>query len=485
MKRSLQLLALVVTGLASARSAQAQGAGETQVTVDPTARPLALDEVLKAMVERHPLLRAAAQEQAIAAADVLSAEGGFDPGIRARGGWIPEGPYPNTRLDVFVEQPTSLWGTRFFGGWRYGRGSFAVYDGKLETATLGEARAGAAVPLWRDGPIDRRRAGIRKADLGQSVAKAGVEQQQLDAVRAASHRYWDWVGAGRKLQVTRDILAIAVARDAGLAVRVQRGDLPAFERSENERVIHQRRAAVVAAERSFQQSQIELSLFYRGPDGGPMTAAEDRVPAAFPEPAGTRSDLGSAERAALSQRPELRRLDAVRDQARLDRDLANNQRKLGIELSGAVAKDFGRFDADPKRLKTELELGVLVDIPLLTRVQDGRVAAAEASMVRVTEQTRYQKDRIVADVRDATSAVEMARERLAAVRREVTVSRSLVDAERQRFDLGEGTLLLVNLREAALAEAQGREIDVLSDYHKALASQKAATGSPVRPPGGT
>lgn len=444
------------------------------------AQPLGLEDVLAAVVDRHPLLKAAAQEEAIAAADVLSADGGFDPSLRARAVAVPYGPYPNERIDVMVEQPTALWGSRFFGGWRYGRGSFAVYDGKLETGTGGEGRIGAAVPLWRDGPIDRRRAATQKAELGTGAAKASVEQQRLDAVRAASHRYWDWVAAGRRLQVSRDMLAIAVARDAGLAVRVERGDIPAFERAENERVIHQRRAAVAQAERSFQNAQIELALFYRGADGTPLTVPEGRVPARFPEPGGAPGDGAAAERLALAQRPELRRYEAARAQAQVDRDLANNQRKLGVELSGALTKDFGRFGEDDKRLKPEVEVAVLVDVPILTRVQDGRVRAAEAAMVRASEQTRYAKDRIVADVRDASSALSMARERLAAVRREVAASQGLVEAEKQRFDLGEGTLLLVNLREAALAEAYGREIDVLADYHKALANQRAATGVPVR-----
>ncbi len=475
---------LVVAALLGAVSAPATAQAQSQ-TVDASARPLTLGDVVAAVVDRHPLLRAAAQEEALAAADVLSAEGGFDPALRARAAVIPYGPYPNERIDVYAEQPTALWGTRVFGGWRYGRGSFAVYDGKLETGTGGEARLGAAIPLWRDGPIDRRRAGIQKAELGTQVAKASVEQQRLDAVRAASHRYWDWVANGRKLQIARDMLAIAVARDAGLAVRVQRGDIPAFERAENERVIHQRQAAVVAAERAFQSAQIELALFYRGGDGQPLTVPEERVPAAFPEPTGGAYDRATAERVALAQRPELKRFDAAREQARVDREYANNQRKLGIDLSGALTKDFGQFGEDSKRLKPEVEVAVLVDVPLLTRVQDGRVRAAEATMARVSEQARFAKDRVVADVRDSTSAVEMARERLAAVRKEIAASQTLVEAERQRFDLGEGTLLLVNLREAALAEARGREVDVLGDYHKALASQRAATGMPVRAPGGS
>ena len=478
--RTWLALAIVIGAAVAPTVAAAQGADERPPASVAMSRPLALDDVLSALLERHPLLKAAAQEEAVAAADVLSADGGFDPALRARAVSIPYGPYPNERIDVMAEQPTALWGTRLFGGWRYGRGSFAVYDGKLETGTGGEGRVGAAIPLWRDGPIDRRRAASQKAEFGTAAAKASVEQQRLDAVRAASHRYWDWVAAGRRLQVARDMLAIAVARDAGLAVRVDRGDIPAFERAENERVIHQRRASVVAAERSFQNAQIELSLFYRGEDGSPVTAAEARLPVTFPEPQGGPSDGGAAERLALAQRPELRRFEASRAQAQVDRDLANNQRKLGIELSGALTKDFGRFGEDDKRLKPEVEVAVLVDVPLLTRVQDGRVQAAEAAMVRAGEQARFAKDRIVADVRDATSGVAMARERLAAVRREIVASEALVEAEKQRFELGEGTLLLVNLREAALAEARGREIDALADYHKAAANQRAATGTPAR-----
>lgn len=479
--RRLRSLALALAATAIVAPSYASSAIDLSAPVAERAEPpLTLADVLRAVSERHPLLRAAAQDQAVAAADVLSAEGAFDPSLRARGAVIPYGPYPNERVDVIAEQPTTLWGSRVFGGWRYGRGSFAVYDGKYETGTLGEARLGAAVPLWRDGPIDRRRAGIQKAEIGTDAARASVEQVRLEAMRAASHRYWDWVATGQKAQIARAMLEIAVARDAGLAVRVERGDIPAFERAENERAIHQRRAALAQAMRAFQSAQIDLSLFYRGPDGSAELVPEGRVPSAFPEPSAGPWNLGEGERVALARRPELKRLEVARDQARIDRDLANNQRKLGIDLSAAVTKDFGAFEADPKRLKPELEVAVLVDIPLMTRVQDGRLKAAEAQMSRVTEQTRFQKDRVVADVRDASSAVDMARERLAAVRAEVAVSRNLVAAERQRFELGDGTLLFVNLRETALAEAQGKEIDALAEHYKALASRKAATGEDAR-----
>jgi outer membrane protein TolC len=444
------------------------------------ANALTLDDVVRSVVERHPLLAAAEQERAIASADVLSAEGGFDPALRARVTSIPLGPYPSDRVDTVAELPTSIWGTRLFAGYRVSRGDFAVYDSKLVTGDFGEARVGAQVPLWRDGPIDRRRAALQKAELGTDVARLSVEQQRLEAVRLGSHRYWDWVAAGRRVAVARDMLGIAVARDAGLAVRVERGDIPAFERAENERVIHQRTAQVASTERALQNATIELSLFLRSADGAPMQPEPTRLPSAFP-PAEIRvpADTSAAERQALVRRPELRRIELVTQQTRVDRDLANNQRKLGLDFFVSGAKDFGPA-YDQKLLKPELEVALLLDVPLLTRVQDGRVQAAQATLSRLDLQARFARDRLIADVRDASSAVAMAEERIASVRREITASRQLVEMERQRFELGEGTLLLVNIREQGLAEAQQREIDALADYFKAIASQRAAVAAPPR-----
>lgn len=471
-RRDVFLVLLLAVASLCAPAARAQGLRAEG--------PLSLAEVQRAVLEQHPLLAAAEQERAIAGADVLSAQGGFDPTLRARVTSIPVGPYPSDRLETLAELPTGLGGTRFFGGYRVSRGDFAIYDGKLVTGDHGEARVGAQVPLWRDGPIDRRRAALQRAELGTGVAQLNVEQQRLEVMRAAAHRYWDWVAAGRRLTIAREMLAIAVARDVGLGSRVARGDLPALERVENERVTHQRSAAVAVAERALQGATIELSLYLRGADGTPRLPDPARLPVSFP-PSGTRMmlDEGVAERQAVLHRPELKRFELLAQQTRVDRTLAENQRKLGLDFYIAGAKDFGPIH-DRKLLKPELELALVLDIPIFTRTQDGRFQAAEANLGRLEQQTRFARDRLTADVRDATSAIRMSEERILATGREVATSRQLVEMERQRFELGEGTLLLVNLREQSLAEARQREVDALADYFKALASQRAAIGaSPV------
>lgn len=55
----------------------------------------------------------------------------------------------------------------------------------------------------------------------------------------------------------------------------------------------------------------------------------------------------------------------------------------------------------------------------------------------------------MAEVRDAFSALSAAYQRARLLREEIDVTRQLETAERVRFELGEGTLFLVNLREQA------------------------------------
>lgn len=443
-------------------------------TTTTATNELGLEELVRSVEQRFPALLAAEQDKRAAEADRTSAAGGFDPSFKTSAGVIPIGGYPSQRLDTSIDQPLPFWGSSVFAGYRIGRGEFPVYDGKLVTNELGELRAGARINLWRDGPIDRRRANIERASLGVDIAERGFDQQRIDVVRVASFRYWDWVAAGKRLAIARAWLDLALVRDAGLARRVEAGDVPAFERQENERAILQRKAQAVAAQRSLEQAAIELSLFLRTESGAPILPDPSRLPAKIPEPTPlSPARIAADERAALERRPEIPRLAAQKKQAEVERRLAENQSRPAIDVVVVGSKDLG--PGDPKLDKPVVEAAIVVDIPLLNRTANGRERAAAAQMAKVDAQTRLQRDRITADVRDAASALAAAEERAQVAGSELDVARKLAEQELRRFDLGEGTLLLVNLREQAALEAALRQIEALADWQKAFAAYRAAT----------
>ncbi len=482
MRRAIALVGCLLGALLAA-PALAQGeapspppsAQPPTADAPPSRSALTLAEVLASVERDHPTVAAARQDLLGARGDRTAADGGFDTAFRTRVAGTPLSYYRNFRVDTVLEQPTAVWGATVFGGYRLGRGDVPVYDGKLETNELGEARAGLVVPTIRNGPIDRRRASRERGVLGEQAAEHGVRATALEVKRVGALRYWEWVAAGRRREIARTLLEIALRRDEQIASRVARGDLSPIERTENARAILQRRSQLVAQERALQQSAIELSQYLRAPGGDPQVPADARLPT-LSEPASWPTEpVPAAITRALAERPDLKRIGLARQQAGVESELARNQRLPALDFQVVVSKDFG--DGLASRRPVELEAQVLLDVPIQNRAASGRAEAARALLARVADQERGARDRIAAEVKDARSATELARSRLELARQEVVVSADLERAEWQRFAAGDTTLLVVNLREQATFDARVREVDALAECQRALVLQRAATGA--------
>lgn len=431
-------------------------------------RPLRLEDVLESVERNYPPLLAALQEREIAEGDLLVQQGRFDLSLRARTDLDRMGAYPNNRFDFGLDQPLQTWGASLFGGYRVGDGRFASYDGKLQTLDVGEFRSGIRLPLFRDREIDPRRADLRRAQVGLRLADFSIDQQRILIIQTATRRYWDWVAAGQRNQVALDLLNIATQREAILKDAVQLGQLAQIEVVDNQRAILQRRSVLVETERFLQNAAIELSLFYRDATGQPVLASKDRLPNRFPEPAQLTPDQVNEDQAlALKKRPELLRFDAQRTQTQIEAELARNQRLPNVDIISGYARNVGTGFI-PRGVNS-LTTSLVFDLPFQRRQATGRLQSATARLTQIDQRERFTRDQITAEVRDASIAVEAAFQRALVLRDEVRVTRDLEDAERTRFDLGDSTLFILNLREQATADAAVREVNALADYQRAVA----------------
>jgi outer membrane protein TolC len=437
---------------------------------------LTLDQVLKAAVRSFPGMVAAEQRREAAAGERLAAEGGFDTNLKLMSRWSVAGLYENSNYDLLLEQPTEFGGASFFGGYRRGVGNYPVYEGKSATADGGEFRGGINIPLWRNGPIDRRRAALAQAELAQLIAGHDYDAAMLDLQRVVAQRYWDWVLAGRRVAVAKHLLAVAEQRNQGLKERIAAGDIPAIEAAENERAILERQERLVAAERMLEQTGIVLSLYWRDAHDEPQLPKPEQLPAGFPEPhAPELHDLEDAINEAHHRRPELRKLDHQRKQAEIERDLHLNQQAPGIDVSLIGAQDIGPTNNKLVN-REEVYAGISIDLPLQRRVARGKTASAQANVQRIQADHRLASDRVAADVKDAFSALRAAQKRVGIARQQREAARQLEEGERTRFELGDSSLLFVNLRELASGDAALAEADALNAYHKAQADYRFALG---------
>ncbi len=448
-----------------------------------TQEPLKLDDVIDSVIASYPLQQSAMFGRNIAQGDLLAANGEFDLKLKADTLNMPQGFYENYRQSVGAEQPL-FGGGSVFGGYRIGTGDFPTYYGERATKLGGEFKAGVTVPLAQNRTIDDRRAGVWRNGWEVQSVEPEIQAQLIEFVQVASIAYWNWVAAGQFVQITEDLLKNATERNDGLRTRVDKGDAPAIELTDNQRLIVSRRTKLIDARRKFQQSAYKLSLFLRDESGQPRVIDESHLPREFP-PADdpSRHNLDADIQAAIANRPELRALAIRREQ--LNIDLANAQ-NLSLPQVDAVlvgSQDVGN-PADPKKddkSPFELEAGLIASVPLQRSKARGKSQAVEGKLAQLQAKTQFTQEKIVAEVQSASAALNAAYQQLEQAHQSLDLARQLEAAERRKFDLGDSNLLLVNLREQATADAAVTEVEARLNYFDAKADYRAALASDVVP----
>lgn len=436
---------------------------------------LNLPDVLLSVDHHYPLIVGAMQDLEKARADLLSAKGGFDPTLKSTYQTTLSGEYENRFFDTVVEQPTALWGTRFFAGYRNGQGNFGPYDERLLTQNDGEVRAGIALPLLRGGMIDDRRARIDSSQKAVEAAEESTNLQKLNSKRLATHRYYEWVAAVEKLKIAQSLLKIALDRDEAMSHRVLKGDAAKIEQTDNIRSVIQRESAVIAATRAVEKAALELSLFHRDPAGNPLLVSSEEAPSdglklpqdGEPNARTYRNDLTKFAQEVSLRHPEVRRFQAQIAQNEVEKKLAKNSILPRLDAEFAVSKDFGQGSIS--KSIPEYKAAIKLEFPLLLRTGRGRADATAAQGIKLDAAFALARDRIRVAVQDATQAIEASRKRIFLIKNEVDLSIKIEEAERIKFKHGDSNILTVNLREQATADAKSRIIDALTDFYRAQA----------------
>jgi outer membrane protein TolC len=434
-----------------------------------------LDDVITSVYASYPALDAAARERQIAAGKQLASMGKFDSNLVGQAISEPLGYYKNYRYDLGVKQ-YNWGGSQTYAGYRLGRGFFEPWYLERDTNQGGEFKAGITLPFLRDRDIDKRRAAVFKAQLDQTAAEPIVQLEVIDAVRSASMAYWEWVAAGQRAKIARELLQLAVDRQKGLEKRAALGEIAGIALVDNERLIVSRQAKSIEAERKLQQSAIKLSLFFRDPQGTPLLVAPDQLPADFPSvtPPGTIAETIDVAQA-LQQRPELWLLSLESERAQVDVRQASNLLLPSIDGVMVASQDVG---APTKQIRDksqfEMEAGAVIEIPLQRSEARGKLQAAQGKLAQISAKRRFTEQKIVAEVQGARTALAAEFAALEQARQSVSLARQMEEAEWKKFAQGDSDLLVVNLREQATADAEALVVDAAANYFMAAAQLHAA-----------
>ncbi len=443
-------------------------------TPAPRSSVLQLDDVLGSVANHYPLLEVAMAEQQIALGREVSAWGEFDTNAKAYSLAAPMGYYQNYRSLIALEQPVFC-GGYVYSGYKIGDGKFQPWYKERETNEGGEFSLGMGVPLWQNRVIDKRRSAVWQANLARRAVEPAIESQWLDFSRAAAQAYWSWVAAGFSLQAQERLLLLAQERVAQVEERVRSGDLEQIASIDNQRLIAGRETKRVETERKFQESAIKLSLFHRDEQGQPLRADRNELPKDFPNlliP--DDQQLLADQNAAIAARPELRELDLIVQQLRVELAQARNQLQPKLDATVLASQDVGgQASSLGDKTPFELEAGLVGEVPLQRREARGKIQATTGKLRQLRAKREFVVDKTVAAVRDAYSALRAAANRSQLAAKNVELAQQSLELGRTAFTAGDVDLIVLNIYEQAVTDAEIVEISARADYFAALAEYHA------------
>ncbi len=442
------------------------------VTVHAARAELTLDTVLASSVQHFPAIQSAVQETLAREGRVVSALGAFDLALE-QDAKLRTGYYDGRTLDSRVVKPLPMANAKAYAGYRLSNDDFPIYEDEYVTTDGGEFNLGVVLSLWRDRAIDPRRFELATARLGVREAELDLLLARITTQRNASRAYWSWVVAGKRLQVYRELVALAERRMSAFEQRVAAGDIADIFIVENRQNLLRRQALATDARREFEARAIELSLYLRDAAGEPMLPDPSSVPAALPA-----ADLAVADTEALVDevigiRPELARLDTRLAIERQRLRLAENELMPRVDLGVKGAHDVGAGPRSRQGLETVFDL--TVSIPLETRRGRGKVSEARARMNQLELDRTLLEQRLGNEVRKLGTNIEAMREFVALTGDEAVQAELMEDAERKRFAAGASDFFVVNLREERSADAHIRNLDARLRYLHGVADLHAIT----------
>jgi outer membrane protein TolC len=431
------------------------------------APPLRIDEVLESVQAHDPRIRKAVEQLRQAEGETMAARGAFDPRLDGDVGLLTGAYYDLRQANAELRQPTTLWGSEIYVGYRVGLGlndRFPTYRPN-QTLSGGEIRAGVEIPIFRNGLIDEPRAQRSRALELQEAAREGLSSAELNLELAAAGAYWNWVSAGQKLEVTRALLELAEQRDGQLRRRLAAGSIAEFDVTDNERILLERRALLVGAARAFEKAAFELSLFLRDDSGRSIVPESERLPDELDLHEQTELLEQEVMDRVLTCHPDLGRARAELRAAEVDVRLTKNQLAPQIDGLFEYSRDLGQLTGTEQDFTLPgnvFKAGLQLSMPLIFRDERGKASAARAKAAANRAEVQFIEDTLRARVRDAASAVRAAEERVQLTGDVVETADELAEGERRRFDVGSSNLIFVNLREQQAALAKVRLIDAVA-----------------------
>lgn len=444
----------------------------TLLTIAPIglAKTVHLNDVLDSARQYYPKIAAAYANIDVAKAQLMQANGAFDPKLLSEFDSEPSGGYQHNYNNTELTIPLVAGGAKLFAGYRIGRGNWPIYDQNFLTNSGGEIRYGLEVPLLNGFMIDPERTKRQNKKFGIFQNQQVANLIKVDTLAKAANAYWTWVASARTMEYTKQLLHLATIRQKALERRHTLGDIAHIDSVENRRFIYQREAELTAAKRNFSQASLMLSLFYRNNEGTPVSLQKSNAPNHMPNvPNQTFNSKywQNNRQNIIASNPIVQTYNQKINIELAKLKLSKNQLLPHLDFTYYSQKQYGT-GGYPLLLQTAHVAGLRFSMPLTRIEAKGKLQEAESQLHRLRLERTLVLQQLIIEFNNALNEIENDRKRVHFLNAEVDAAAQVERAEIKRFEQGDSSLFLVNQREKTTFSARLRALQANVAYRKAL-----------------
>jgi outer membrane protein len=331
--------------------------------------------------------------------------------------------------------------------------------------------------------------------FGPAVNLVSVRQAELDTIASVYElrgftealmadteiAYWNLSLARKEIAIFERSLAVAKQQRHEVEQRIEVGVLPEIEAPAARAEVSRREQALIDARSQLEERRLRLlRLINPDPDG----RFDQRVntvsePSVVPEPV---TDLADRLRLAEKLRPDLNEARLRLEQNRLETIVTRNGLLPLLDLFVVLGKT-GFADTFPDSFRElnggtyDVAAGIRLNQYLGNRAAKARHVAARGSRRQSVEAVENLRQMVCIDVRLAANEVERVRQQISASRATRELEEQTLRAEKEMYDVGSSTALLVAQAQRDLLLSQIAEVRAVVNYRIALVRLHLADGS--------
>ena len=466
------LLVFLLLAAAGPALAQQQAAALAAGPAADTARVFSLADLADLVFANHPLVKQAALLSEEARTQVQQARGKFDPKLSS-GFRRKEFAGTDYYNDWGNELKVPLWPGGVDLKASYDRAVGRYVNPESFTPLHGLVGVGLSVPLGQGLLLDARRATLRQAKIMQTAAEADRVKQINDVWLQAAKDYWTWYYTYQQARLISEGVALADRRFRATARRAQLGDQAPIDSVEAQITVQDRQVQAAQLQVDLQNARLVLSNSLWNAAGQPVELPAYAVPQPAPQDTLPRAEYERLAALAAARHPTLRKLEAKISQLGVEERYRRELLKPTLNLSATLISqgDFyrgdlpGNYDFGWQNHKLSADFA----FPLFLRAERGKLQYARIQVLETTLERQQSQRSIGTQVATVYNSLQAYQRQLGLQAQTVANQRRLLQAELQKFELGESTIFLVNARETKLIDLRLKQESLRASYEKARA----------------